>query len=92
MTVLHPVAPAQRTGEAVPAASPSGAEALELLRAAEALGGDPDRRCEGIGTCRRPGALTVVTAEGTASLCGLHAMNAVFSSEGGTLALVRPGL
>ncbi len=87
---MHPVAPAQRTGEAPGAGSASSAEALELLRAAEALGGDPDRRCEGLGHCGRPGALTVVTADGTAALCGLHAMNAVFNSAGGTLALVRP--
>ena len=90
MTVLHPVAPAQRTGEAPLVGSPSSAEALELLRAAEALGGDTDRRCEGLGHCRRPGALTLVTADGTTALCGLHAMNAVFSTAGGTLALVRP--
>jgi hypothetical protein len=90
MTALHPVAPAQRTGEVPAPGSAPSIEALEFLRAAEAVAGAPGRRCEGGSTCRRPGALTLVTTDGTTALCGLHAMNAVFSSEGGTLALVRP--
>lgn len=92
MTAVHDVAPAQRTGdEPVATGSSPTAAALELLRAAEAVTGDPGRRCDGASTCRRPGALTVVTDEGTAALCGLHAMNVVFSTSGGPLALVRPG-
>jgi hypothetical protein len=96
MTVIHNVAPAQRTGDRPAPTSTAGsartAEALELLRAAEAVGGDADRPCAGASTCGRPGALTVVTGEGTTDLCGLHAMNVVFSTSSGPLVLVKPEL
>lgn len=92
MTALHTVAPAPRTGENPTAStSPAGTdEALALLRAAEAVGGDADRPCEGASTCGRPGALTVVSEHGTAALCGLHAVNVVFSTEPGTVVVARP--
>lgn len=93
MTALHTVAPAPRTGEEPTAStSPAGTdEALALLRAAEAVGTDADRACEGGGTCSRPGALTVVTEHGTSALCGLHAVNVVFSTAASTVVVARTG-
>jgi hypothetical protein len=96
MTAAHTTAPTPRTGGApvsIPAARAERTrDAHDLLRAAESLAAatlEPAPACAGDPDCARPGSLTVVTDDGMSSLCGLHAMTAVFITTG-TLALAKP--
>lgn len=100
MTVVHSVAPAQRTGESsAPTPRPAPVDdfrrqtlgALEVLRSAESITNHPGRACEGSADCVRPGALAVITEDGTSAVCGLHALNLVFSTSSGPIALVKAG-
>lgn len=94
MTAVHILTPVQRSGSGAASARSASRtpdhEALEVLRAAEGIAGGARQSCEGSSDCGRAGKLTVVTEDGTTSLCGLHAMNVVFSTADGPVALVKP--